>query len=314
MPNPADLLDLAVEAVAEACKVTEIVRRDAGGESHGKDDRSPVTAADFASQAVIARKLAESGLPIVAEEDAGEFQKSDEAIRRRVCDVVGCDESEAARLIDSGNGTPEGTYWVLDPVDGTKGFLRGGQYAVALALVQDGKPVLGVLGCPSWDVGRLFGAVAGDEAWTAPIERPEQRQPITAVGTNEVVTLVESVESGHSDHDASAGVAEMLGATGEPLRMDSQAKYAAVACGEADVYLRLPTRPGYEEKVWDHAAGVVVVEAAGGRVTDIAGKPLDFTRGRTLSANKGVVCTGGRGELHERATQALSRSRIGQGS
>lgn len=75
--------------------------------------------------------------------------------------------------------------------------------------------------------------------------------------------------------------------------MDSQAKYAVVARGEAEIYLRLPTKPGYVEKIWDHAGGVLVVQEAGGTVTDIHGQPLDFTCGRGLEKNQGVIVTSG---------------------
>ena len=90
------------------------------------------------------------------------------------------------------------------------------------------------------------------------------------------------------------------------VRLDSQAKYAVVARGEADVYLRLPTRADYREKIWDHAGGVLVVEEAGGQVTDIDGLPLDFTHGRELSANRGVVVTNGR--LHDDVLRTIRTS------
>jgi 3'(2'), 5'-bisphosphate nucleotidase len=86
--------------------------------------------------------------------------------------------------------------------------------------------------------------------------------------------------------------------------MDSQCKYAAVARGEADIYLRLPTRKDYQEKIWDHAAGWLVVTEAGGRVTDVGGKPLDFTKGRTLRDNRGVVATNG--PLHDRVVRVVA--------
>ena len=76
----------------------------------------------------------------------------------------------------------------------------------------------------------------------------------------------ESVESGHSAQGDAAAVAARLGITTPPLRMDSQAKYAVVARGEADIYLRLPTRADYREKIWDHAAGALIVTEAGGIV------------------------------------------------
>ena len=94
-----------------------------------------------------------------------------------------------------------------------------------------------------------------------------------------------------------------MGITAPPLRMDSQAKYAVVARGEADIYLRLPTRADYREKIWDHAAGALIVTEAGGVVTDISGRPLEFHHGRELASNRGVIVTNGR--LHARVIEAL---------
>ena len=87
--------------------------------------------------------------------------------------------------------------------------------------------------------------------------------------------------------------------------MDSQAKYAVLAAGGGDVLLRLlsPSRPDYREKVWDQAAGSIVIEEAGGRVTDLDGKPLDFSQGRTLAANRGVFATNG--ALHQALLSGL---------
>ena len=94
-----------------------------------------------------------------------------------------------------------------------------------------------------------------------------------------------------------------MGISAEPYRIDSQCKYGAVARGDASIYLRLPTRADYVEKIWDHAAGKLVVELAGGRVTDVHGAPLDFTRGSRLSANAGVIATSGR--FHDEVVAAV---------
>ena len=115
----------------------------------------------------------------------------------------------------------------------------------------------------------------------------------------------ESVEKAHTSQSHSAQVAELLGISAPPFRIDSQCKYAAVARGDAAVYLRLPTRPGYVEKVWDHAAGVAVVTEAGGTVTDVDGKPLDFSLGRGLTQNKGVIVTNGR--FHDEVVAAVKQ-------
>jgi 3'(2'), 5'-bisphosphate nucleotidase len=103
----------------------------------------------------------------------------------------------------------------------------------------------------------------------------------------------ESVEAAHSSHDNAARVTAHLAVTATPVRMDSQAKYGVVARGEADAYLRMPNRRGYAENIWDHAAGALVVTEAGGTVTDIAGRPLDFSRGAKLVMDAGVVATCG---------------------
>jgi 3'(2'), 5'-bisphosphate nucleotidase len=89
--------------------------------------------------------------------------------------------------------------------------------------------------------------------------------------------------------------------------MDSQAKYAAVARGDAALYLRLPSpkTPDYREKIWDHAAGVLLVEEAGGKVTDMFGKPLDFTQNSTLINNQGTVVSNG--AIHSTVIEALAK-------
>jgi 3'-phosphoadenosine 5'-phosphosulfate (PAPS) 3'-phosphatase len=92
--------------------------------------------------------------------------------------------------------------------------------------------------------------------------------------------------------------------------MDSQGKYAVVARGEAEIYLRLPTRGDYREKIWDHAAGALIVAEAGGIVTDIHGRALEFHHGRELAANRGVVVSNGR--LHAKVIRAIEEIGIGQ--
>jgi 3'(2'), 5'-bisphosphate nucleotidase len=86
--------------------------------------------------------------------------------------------------------------------------------------------------------------------------------------------------------------------------MDSQCKYAAVARGDVSIYLRLPKDKSYQEKIWDHAAGSLIVSEAGGRVTDIHGRSLDFSKGRGLQNNEGVVATNGK--LHEKILNAIA--------
>src|SRR5690606_2261562 len=142
-----------------------------------------------------------------------------------------------------------------------------------LALIEQGQVVLGVLGCPNLpgtggSRGAVMAAVRGTGTQALPLVgrglAGAQKVQVSSNDAPDQARFYESVESSHSDQGQSARVANLLGITAEPVRMDSQAKYAAVARGEASIYLRLPTRPDYRECIWDHAAGAIVVEEAGG--------------------------------------------------
>jgi len=171
-----------------------------------------------------------------------------------------------------------------------------------------------VLGCPNLALdggrGALFSAVRGGVAEVEPLwgsDAPAREISVGSLQRAADARFCESVESGHSNQQQSAKIASLLGITGEPFRIDSQCKYAAVARNDASIYLRMPTRKSYREKIWDHAAGSVIVEAAGGRVTDVEGHPLAFTCGRTLERNSGVVATSG--AIHDEVIDAVRRAR-----
>ncbi|KAJ2778097.1 3'(2'),5'-bisphosphate nucleotidase [Coemansia interrupta] len=302
---------VAIQAVEQASKLCQAVfNRLVTSETLTKKDKSPVTIADFGAQAVVNAILAEHfpADPIVGEEDSKDLQgDAGKEMRNKVVDLVNSvgdrpmSEAEVLQAIDRGQyaGGATGRHWTLDPIDGTKGFLRGEQYAVCLALIVDGQVRLGVLGCPNLEQkqgseskGVLMVAVDGQGAFQRALDGGAET-PIRASSVSDTTqaAFCESVESGHTSHGDSERISALLGITKAPVRMDSQCKYAAVARGNADVYLRLPTRADYEEKIWDHAAGNVIVREAGGRVGDITGKPLDFSHGRTLAQNRGVVAT-----------------------
>jgi len=315
--NHSDLLLSTLSAVWEASRCCEVIATELlDSDSQTKSDRSPVTIADYASQALILHRLKEltPDIGIVAEEGSEGLREEPELVERiasftqRFCPEVNKDT--LLDLLDRGNHEGGmGKFWTLDPIDGTKGFLRGGQYAVALALVEKGQPTLGLLGCPRYElVEDVKGVVftGGDgipgQFWTSETASPRKLRTCSEVNFSEA-KLCESVESAHTAHDLSARVIKDLGISTDILRMDSQAKYAAVADGSAALYLRLPVKKGYREKIWDHAAGLAVIEAAGGRVTDLNGKKLDFGQGETLKNNRGVIASNG--TLHHPALAAL---------
>ena len=322
-------LKTAVAAVRLAATVTQAVQANLVTEDTlQKKDRSPVTVADFASQAVVCKALMEAfpDDPIVGEEDAHELREPAHAalldsVVSHVVKAKGPTSAEQVlNWIDRGGATPpsDGSmkrYWTLDPIDGTKGFLRAEQYAIALALIEDGQVVFGVLGCPNLPVadgsgkGVLMVAARGQGA--AALALDDASFEGTAIHVSDITDTAqarfcESVESGHSSHGDAAKIAELLGITAPSVRMDSQAKYAAVARGEASIYLRLPTSAEYREKIWDHGGGSIVVEEAGGTVTDAFGKPLDFTHGRKLEQNRGIIATNGK--IHDEVVKAVGQA------
>lgn len=153
-------------------------------------------------------------------------------------------------------------FWTLDPIDGTKGFLRGEQYAVCLALIVNSRVELGVMGCPnlhvsssnpSGDRGCIFVAARGQGAYQLPLSSSNSAAPIKLQIPNfskEDLNLLESVEKAHAKLSFNEKVAQVLGITRPPTRMDSQAKYCSLARGDGGVYLRMPTGTGYKEKIW----------------------------------------------------------------
>jgi 3'(2'), 5'-bisphosphate nucleotidase len=312
-------LAAAISAVRSASELTAHAQgRLLSGDTLAKSDDSPVTVADFGAQAIVCATLTESlgALDLVGEEDSDDLRTPERAtllqgvvdlVARQRHDPVGASTVLDWIAVGSADASTD-RYWTLDPIDGTKGFLRGEQYAIALALIDDGEVILGVLGCPNLanpdgSIGAIFAATEGScHAWYGSSADPV---PVRVAAPSSVAAarFCESVESGHSNQEDAARIAARLGITTEPYRIDSQCKYAAVARGDASIYLRLPTRADYREKIWDHAAGKFVVEQAGGVVTDVTGAPLDFSQGTTLRANRGVIATDG--HFHDQVVDAV---------
>ncbi|KAH8105309.1 3(2),5-bisphosphate nucleotidase HAL2 [Cristinia sonorae] len=340
---------VAIAAVRRACVLTTSVFNNlVKNETLTKDDASPVTVGDFSAQAVINTILSRAfpSDPIVGEEDAADL-RGNAALRARIVELAnkalagdvqdgekkewglgpGSEQSadEILEVIDRGRyeGGRSGRMWTLDPIDGTKGFLRGEQYAVCLSLIVDAKVHLGVIGCPnlpsdlsdpSSPRGNIFVAVRGQGAFQLPLFLSPLSPASTSLATKltiprfkkEELNLLESVEKAHAKLSFNERVAQILGVSRPPTRMDSQAKYSALARGDGGVYLRMPTGTGYREKIWDHAPGSLLVEEAGGVVTDSRGEPLDFGLGRTLGENFGVIAAGK--EVHAEVLDAVKRA------
>lgn len=315
-------LQIAVEVMRQAAEITRRISSDHNNLSFvSKADTSPVTIADFAVQALVCRAL-KRNFPqdaIIAEEDAEQLRLPEmSTVLAQVTNyllpvVPDADTAAVCDWIEEGNGLPQGRFWVLDPVDGTRGFVRGDQYALALALIENGRVVLGVLACPALSLrqneppGIICYAMRDSGTFVMAADGgPAVRLELTDPIEPDRFCLLESVETDHNDRSRQESIARTLGMILPPLRVDSQAKYALLAAGMGALYLRLPPKdPAYRyEKIWDHAAGVLIVEEAGGRVTDQDGQPLDFSVGALLAANRGIVA--GAVWVHEQAVRALS--------
>ena len=217
-----------------------------------------------------------------------------EVVRQVIADAT--IERVVAWIGDGGSGLCS-RCWTLDPIDGTKGFLHGRQYVIALALVVDGSVQMSVIGCPRLSVIQADGAVTigelaaqggiaiavrGHGAWWS----PAARTPAIGLRYRRVV-----MSSSRASCSLSKGGMEIQNGSRvscaplemqPPLLMDSQAKQVTVAAGAADLLMRFPPNAEFHDAVWDQAAGSLLIEEAGGRVTDLAGHPLDFMAGRRL--------------------------------
>jgi 3'(2'), 5'-bisphosphate nucleotidase len=310
-------ISFLLQAVQRASWLVRQVQADLVAPAMLKQDHSPVTVADFASQAVVASLLSQyfPGDVLVGEEDSHSLQQPGsnlqlaQVTRYLQLFTPQASPQQVCAWIDRGASDPQDRYWVIDPIDGTKGFLRGGQYAVALALVEEGQVQLGALGCPSLDFpnrsrpsGFLFIAARGAGAWQ--VEMPPgwqlhledlvfTRLRVSAQPNPPQARLLRSFEASHTNQDKLDRLTRRLLVEPPPSRLDSQVKYALLAAGQGDVLVkpRPASNPEYREKIWDHVAGMLLVEEAGGLVTDLDGLPLDLSAGRTLIRNRGILAT-----------------------
>jgi 3'(2'), 5'-bisphosphate nucleotidase len=237
-----ELLKLARELipVARAAGAVELRYFRAGTAVMDKADGSPVTLADQEAEKLIAARLHEfrPDIPMIGE------------------------ESVAAGTIPSVSG---GTFWLVDPLDGTKEFITGsGDFTVNIALLENFVPVMGIIYAPVADE-LYFGAVG--EAFMSMQGKPEQKMTVRPAPA-EGLTVVASKRHGDPErlNDFLKGkkVAKLI-------ERSSSLKFCVVAAGTADFYPRLG--PTCE---WDTAAGDAILRAAGGKVTTLDGKPLSY--------------------------------------
>jgi 3'(2'), 5'-bisphosphate nucleotidase len=246
------LLDDIADAAREAGEaILEIVRR--GFEVEAKRDSSPVTEADRAAELIILGALSRAapGVPVIAEEEVA-----------------------AGRIPAHGH-----TYFLVDPLDGTKEFVRGGDdYTVNIGLIENHSPKLGVVFAPA--TGRLHGGCVGTGAW---LDDGQGRRKISTRPRGEQLTAVAS--KSHLNQATVDYLEEAIGTCGY-MTAGSSLKFCMLAEGLADIYPR--ASPTSE---WDTAAGHAVLLAAGGLVDGLDGSPLTY--GKHAFLNRAFVATSG---------------------
>jgi 3'(2'), 5'-bisphosphate nucleotidase len=268
-----DVIRAAEAALSAALEASHLVMRVYATafsvEYKSQDD--PVTRADREANALLCDRLdaALPGVPRVAEESDpstyGGFERSDAA-------------------------------WFIDPLDGTREFVaRNGEFAVMIGLAQGGRATVGVIVAPAWR--RAFVGVVGHGAWE--VANDGSRAPIRVSSRSSLLGASVLV----SRSRPSTRVAPLLSATGTPavIHGSSGLKAVLVATGAHDVYVQ----PGPAGMRWDACASDALVEAAGGKFTEIAGHPIDYATDEIVNT-EGLLATNG--WLHASAVMALKSS------
>lgn len=247
-----ELIDALAGPVRAAGRLIEEIRA-RGCEAMAKADRSPVTEADHAAEALLVAALAgiDPGAQVVGEE---------------ACAIAGGAPATGAR------------FWLLDPLDGTKSFIEGADdYSVNVGLIENGAPVLGLLLAPA--TGVLWAGAVGHGAW-----REEANGARRAIRARPLASPPAAVTSRSHLDAATRAYVEAIPGCGS-VASGSSLKFCVLAEGQADVYPRFgPTSE------WDTAAGHAILRAAGGEVFAAGGLPLVY--GKPGCRNGGFLALG----------------------
>jgi 3'(2'), 5'-bisphosphate nucleotidase len=334
-----------VRGCALAARLTRHVQTSpAGPERIIKPDFSPVTIADLCGQALINREMARSlgaaAMVNIAEESSEILSLPEHApALKRAVEVLrssgvwpDATPDELLGWIDHGavpakrlnDGEEPEAFFTADPIDGTRGFIARRQYSVCAARIEHHQPVYSVVSCPALSarfddgfeppsaVGTMYFAQAGLGTWMLPDAAGTLethaciRVQRAAIDADHPPSITFSVEPSERRVEKFERLQRELGQTRAPAQLDSQAKYAVVARGQADVYFRPPRGKGCDENVWDHAPGILLCREAGCVDSDLDGRSLEF-RGARVAGAKGVLSAPPM--MHARVLAALGRMR-----
>ncbi|KXS93502.1 hypothetical protein AC578_5472 [Pseudocercospora eumusae] len=295
-----------------------------------KSDFSPVTVGDFASQALLTAAIhgVFKDDKFLGEESADQLRENPQLLEQiwQLCEkarpafsasnlATPVSKGQLLDFIDFGGkneSSSNGRTWVFDPIDGTATFLKGQQYAINCAFLIDGKEEVGIIGCPNVlassetikedeidkeGLGIMIYAIRGEGAFVRPMRSDGQLAPATKLerhgDTAKSDSLIWSDCSTYTStilllHQKLAGKINTSW-PGVDL-FSSLMKYAALGLGRSHIVIRIFRYGSWRSNMWDHAGGVLIFEEVGGKVTDLEGKPIDFTTGRKMTNNHGLVC------------------------
>jgi 3'(2'), 5'-bisphosphate nucleotidase len=283
-----------------------------------KGDGSPVTMADFAIQAVLVSRLREwdSDANFICEESlegltSAQRADVDAIFLTSVKRMLGPMSDHAVRELLRTPAVKGNRWWVIDPIDGTAGFVAGSHFSICVACVEDDRATMSAVACPRLSAGAgsepsLNGpgstviAERGKGAW---VSRGHQWHRLNVRSAwQQPLRWARSMNRRKQPMKAQP-IVDSLGVSVESIPIDSQCKYALLALDRADLALRLP-RQGLPEHSWDHLAGALAAQEAGVTVTDICGSPLNASHGALLQGNQGILCAAP--ELHGRLLELLA--------
>ncbi len=299
-------LSLAIKLVKKASKITEWFRKEKIL-SFKKEDESPVTLADFASQIFIINKIKEL-FPedhIIAEEDSGAFinQNVEDIIKKCYNSLNLVFEDDFKDTLNY-RGSISKRQWTIDPIDGTKGFQKHLAYAIGIGFMVQAEPTICAIGVPNYKNTKLT-IFSAEKNHGAKVSYGDQNFTKINVSNKKEIKKFRICYSLHYNKPWVLNFARSLGVTNF-IPLDSMAKLCMVADGSSELYIKPMNMQ--RSFTWDFLPGELLVKEAGGMITDIRGNPIQYVNDKCKITAPGLIASNG--IRHEELLSALKSNEI----
>jgi len=299
-------LSLAVNLVKQASKITEWFRIKNSSSFIKKDD-SPVTLADFASQIFIISNI-KKDFPedqIIAEEESGVFLDSDaENIIKKCYTSLNITFKENLEETLNYRGSSSKRQWTVDPIDGTKGFQKSLAYAIGMGFMVQAEPTICAIGVPNYK-NSLLTIFSAEKNHGAKVSYGDQNFTKINVSNKKEIKNFRICHSLHYNEPWVLNFARSLGVTNF-IPLDSMAKLCMVADGSSELYIKPMNMQ--RSFTWDFLPGELLVNEAGGMITDIRGNPIQYVNDKCKITAPGLIASNG--IRHEELLNALKSNEI----